>query len=135
MLKVLGTELDFDITSPTDLDRYLAACDKMAQAGARLPAPPEAQTPAAGQDALEWTRAYRHWVAANCELVTNWIDDIFGVGAANRLLGPKTSLSEILNTYDALEAAITEQGEAVGARLRQFAPNRATRRGNKGQTS
>lgn len=133
MLKVLGNELDFDITSPDDLDRYLAACDKMVQASMQLPAPPDAGMPGGGQDALEWTRAYQRWVKANCELVTNWIDDIFGEGTVNRLLGPKTSLSAILDTYDALKAAITKQGETAAAHLRQFAPNRATRRGKGGR--
>lgn len=135
MLKVLGNELDFDITSPDDLDRYVAACEEMIQANESLPAPPEAYDPAAGRDAFEWTKVYRSWVRANCELITNWIDAIFGEGTANKLLGPKTSMNAILDVYDALEAAIADQGAATGARMRQFAPNRATRRAmSRGQT-
>ncbi len=128
MLKVLDTELDFDITSPDDLDRYIRANEKMVAQAAQLPPMPQTTV------GLANLRAYQEWVAANCRQITDWIDDIFGEGTANKLLGPKTSLSAILDTYDALKAAVTAQGEAVGARLRQFAPNRATRRAKKGQT-
>lgn len=128
MLKVLGNELDFDITSPDDIDRYIRASEKMAAGAAQLP--PMPQTIAGLAD----LRAYQKWVAANCKQITDWVDDIFGEGTANRLLGSKTSLSQILCLYDAIRDAAGQQGKEVATHLRQFAPNRATRRAQKGQT-
>lgn len=128
MLKVLGNELDFDITSPDDLDRYIRASEKMVAEAAQLPPMPQTTV------GLANLRAYQEWVAANCRQITDWIDDIFGEGTANRLLGPKTSLSQILRLYDAIRDAAGQQGKEVAAHLRQFAPNRATRCAQKRQT-
>lgn len=127
MLKVLDTELDFDITSPDDLDRYIRASEKMAAQAAQLPPVPH------GLNGLGDLKAYQAWVAANCKQITDWVDDIFGEGTANKLLGPKTSLSKILDLYDAIRDAAGQQGEEIALHVRQFAPNRATRRGRKGQ--
>lgn len=127
MLKVLGTELDFDITSPDDLDRYIRASEKMVAEAAQLPPMPQTTV------GLANLRAYQEWVEANCRQITDWIDDIFGEGTANKLLGPKTSLSQILCLYDAIRDAAGQQGKEVATHLRQFAPNRATRRAKKGR--
>lgn len=127
MLHVLGVELNFDITAPDDLDRYLRACERLEEVGKALPPMPEAGVGA------DWTRAYRDWVRANCKAVTDFIDDVFGEGTANRLLGPKTSLSRILDVYDAIQAAAGEQAQRILRHTLEFAPNRATREEPGGQ--
>ena len=124
MLKIQDYEIDFDITSPEDLHRYNAACAAMEQAEIGLP-------PMPAQERLQ-TRAglkeYEAYITGQCRLLTDFIDEAFGGGTCNALLGPKTSLDRLLDVTDALRAAITAQGQQAGRRLAAYMPNRATRR-------
>ncbi|WP_418668025.1 DUF6673 family protein [Allofournierella sp.] len=122
MLKINGTEVDFDITSPEDLRRYRAAGERMRQAAAGLPDPPAEALTDASFD------AYVAFMEAQCRLVTDFIDDAFGQGVCDRLLGPKTSLERLLDLCDAIGEAVGRQSSEVGAKLAQYAPNRATGR-------
>lgn len=124
MLTVLGKQIDFDVTSPADMQRYLDAEAAMHEASADLP---PAQDPAA-MATLEGLQAYQANLAAHCKLLTNFIDAAFGDGTCNALLGPKTSLSTLLDVMDALRNAITSQGAQYAQRLAAYKPNRATRR-------
>lgn len=122
MLLVMGQELDFDITAPDDLDRYLRCGEMMStQAAAAPPMPQAVTTP-------QEMRAYADWCRAYCRICTDWIDAVFGDGTANQLLGPKTSLAKILDVCDAIQDAATRQGEEIGLHIKKFTPNRATRR-------
>lgn len=124
MLTVLGKEIDFDVTSPADMQRYLDAETAMKKAAAALPPDPD---PAA-MATMEGLLAYQEHLAAQCKLLTDFIDAAFGDGTCNALLGPKTSLSTLLDVMDALRDAITSQGAQYAQRLAAYRPNRATRR-------
>ena len=124
MLTVLGKEIDFDVTSPADMQRYLAAETAMHEAAATLPPAPDPATMAT----MEGLHAYQEHLAAQCKLLTDFIDAAFGDGTCNALLGPKTSLSTLLDVMDALRDAITSQGTKYAQRLAAYKPNRATRR-------
>ena len=124
MLTVLGKEIDFDVTSPADMQRYLEAEAAMQKAAAALPPDPD---PAA-MATMEGLQAYQEHLAAQCKLLTDFIDAAFGDGTSNALLGPKTSLSTLLDVMDALRDAITSQGAQYAKRLAAYKPNRATRR-------
>lgn len=131
MITVKGCEIDFDITSPDDLQRYLTACDAMDQVAADLPAmpaPEEMASPAG-------IRAYTAYITGQCKLLTDFIDAAFGDGTCNALLGPKTSLDTLLDVVDALREAISSQGQRTGARIASYLPNRATRRADKKKAS
>lgn len=125
MLTVKGLELDFDITAPEDMDRYLRCGEEMSAKAAAAPPMPQIVSTSAH------LAAYKDWLTAYCRICTEWIDAVFGAGTANKLLGSKTSLSKILDVCDAIREATTKQGEAVGLHLQEFAPNRATRRSRK----
>lgn len=118
MLKVGGTEIDFDITSPEDLRRYRAAGEKMRQAAAGLPKAPAKTLTEAGFD------EYIAFVETQCRLVTDFVDDAFGEGVCDRLLGPKTSLEKLLDLCGSIGEAVERQSSQVGAKLTQYAPNR-----------
>lgn len=124
MLTVLGKEIDFDVTSPADMQRYLEAEAAMQKAAAALPPDPD---PAA-MATVEWLQAYQAHLAAQCKLLTDFIDAAFGDGTCNALLGPKTSLSTLLDVMDALRDAIRSQGAQYAQRVAAYKPNRATRR-------
>lgn len=124
MLTVLGKEIDFDVTSPADMQRYLAAETAMHEAAATLTPAPDPATMAT----MEGLQAYQEHLAAQCKLLTDFIDAAFGDGTCNALLGPKTSLSTLLDVMDALRDAITSQGTKYAQRLAAYKPNRATRR-------
>lgn len=124
MLTVLGQQIDFDITSPADIQRYLAAGEAMEQAAAGLPPMPDGdalQTP----DGL---RAYAAYLNGQCKLLTDFIDAAFGDGTCNALLGPKTSLDRLMDVVDALREAVTAQGQRTSQKIAAYLPNRATRR-------
>ena len=124
MLTVLGKEIDFDVTSPADMQRYLAAETAMHEAAATLPPTPDPATMAT----MEGLQAYQEHLAAQCKLLTDFLDAAFGDGTCNALLGPQTSLSTLLDVMDALRDAITSQGTKYAQRLAAYKPNRATRR-------
>ncbi|PWM58569.1 MAG: hypothetical protein DBX91_08425 [Subdoligranulum variabile] len=124
MLTVLGKEIDFDVTSPADMQRYLDAEAAMQKAAAALPPDPD---PAA-MATREGLQEYQAHLAVQCKLLTDFIDAAFGDGTCNALLGPKTSLSTLLDVMDALRDAISNQGTQYAQRLAAYKPNRATRR-------
>ena len=49
-------------------------------------------------------------MAAYVRLLTDWIDGIFGDGACNKLLGHKTSLSNVMSLCDEIGEAAVQQG-------------------------
>ena len=106
------------------MQRYLAAETAMHEAAATLPPAPDPATMAT----MEGLQAYQEHLAAQCKLLTDFIDAAFGDGTCNALLGPKTSLSTLLDVMDALRDAITNQGTKYAQRLAAYKPNRATRR-------
>lgn len=125
MLKVLEHEIDFDITSPADLQRYLAAAEEMDRAAADLPGMP-------APDALqtrEGLEQYAACVAGQCRLLTGFLDAAFGDGTCSALLGPKTSLNRLLEVCAALREALAAQGEQTASLLAEYLPNRAASRG------
>lgn len=124
MITVNGHEIDFDVTAPEDLQRYLAACETMDKAAAILPPmpSPEAMASPAG------IRAYTAYITGQCKLLTDFIDAAFGDGTCNALLGPKASLDTLMDVADALRDAISAQGQSVGKRIASYMPNRSTRR-------
>ena len=111
MMKLRGHEFDFDISCPEDLERYLRCSEEMTQKAASAPPMPADMT-------------YPHGLRA----YTDWIDGIFGDGACNKLLGPKTSLSGVMSLCDEIGEAAVQQGNAVGLQIKKYMPNRATRR-------
>ena len=124
MLTVLGKEIDFDVTSPDDMQRYLEAEDAMHQAAEALPPDPDPAALATREGLL----AYQANIAAQCKLLTDFVDAAFGDGTCNALLGPKTSLATLLDVMESLRDAITGQGVQYAQRLAAYKPNRATRR-------
>lgn len=121
MLRVLDHEIDFDITSPQDMQRYLAAGRAMEEAAAALP-----DLPSADQlGSLEGLESYTVCITAQCRMLTDFIDSAFGDGTCNLLLGPKTSLNRLLDMVDALRAAIDAQGQQTAQKLAVYQPNRA----------
>lgn len=124
MLKVKGIELDFDITSPGDIVRYK-------QAGERMEAEAEnISTPTMKTDDPLFMDAYIDMLNAELHLFGNFIDEVFGDGIADRLLGNNPSLNKVTEINDALGEAMAAQGKAFGTKLQKYTPNRATRRAN-----
>lgn len=119
MLKIRDFAFDFDLSAPEDLERYLRSSAAMQEKERQ--APPAPADPADPQYLADYTA----WLKCYCGLLTDWIDDVLGAGACNRLLGPKTSLAGLLDVYDEIAAAAAAQGSAIGRHLAQYTPNRA----------
>lgn len=125
MLNVKNVELDFDITSPLDVMRYK-------EAGERMEAQASALTyPTVSPEDPAFLDAYVDMLNGQLRLFGNFLDDVFGDGAAQKLLGDNPSLRKVAEINDALSEAIEVQGKEFGVRLQKYKPNRATRRSKK----
>lgn len=124
MLIVNNLELDFDITSPADVLRYK-------QAGERMEADADALTyPTVHADDPAFLDEYIAMLNGLLQLYGNFLDDVFGDGTADKLLGKKPSMTLVDEVNDALAKAMEDQGRDFGVKLQKYRPNRATRRGN-----
>ena len=125
MLKVNDIQLDFDITSPSDVLRYKQAGERMEAEGAKIP------MPTMPPDDPGFLDAYVDMLNSQLRLFGNFIDDVFGDGVAEQLLGNNPSLNKVTEINDALGDAMEAQGKDFGVKLQKYKPNRATRRAKK----
>lgn len=125
MLNVNGVDLNFDITSPADVVRYKQAGERMEAAGA------EVSYPSMATDDPGFLDAYVDMLNRLLRLYGNFLDEAFGEGTADALLGANPSLTKVQSVVDAIGAALAAQGRDFGVALRKYQPNRATRRGQK----
>lgn len=125
MITVNGIQLDFDITSPSDVLRYKQAGESMEAEGADI------SLPELSPDDPKFLDAYVDMLNAELRLFGNFIDAIFGDGVAEQLLGSNPSLNKVTEINDALGEAMEAQGKEFGVKLQKYKPNRATRRAQK----
>lgn len=125
MIEINNVQLDFDITSPTDVLRYKQAGERMEAEGANI------SMPAVAPDDPGFLDAYVDMLNAQLRLFGNFIDEVFGDGIAQQLLGSNPSLNKVTEINDALALAMEAQGKNFGVKLQKYKPNRATRRGKK----
>ena len=122
MITVNGIQLDFDITSPTDVMRYKKAGEDMEAEAAAI------SLPNVSPDSPDFLDAYIEMLNCELRLFGNFVDDVYGDGVAEQLLGNNPSLNKVAEINDALEAAMEEHGNEFGIKLKKYKPNRATRR-------
>lgn len=125
MIKVNNIQLDFDITSPSDVLRYKQAGERMEAEGANI------ALPTLAPDDPGFLDAYVDMLNAQLRLFGNFIDDVFGDGIAEQLLGNNPSLNKVAEINDAMSVAMEAQGTEFGVKLQKYQPNRATRRAKK----
>ena len=125
MIEINNIQLDFDITSPSDVLRYKQAGEHMEAEGAAI------ALPALAPDDPEFLDAYVEMLNAQLKIFGNFIDEVFGDGVAERLLGNNPSLNKIAEINDATSVAMEAQGTEFGVKLQKYKPNRATRRAKK----
>lgn len=122
MITVNNVQLDFDITSPMDVLRYKKAGEQMEADGKEL------SMPTLSPDDPKFLDAYVDMLNAELRLFGNFIDEVFGDGIADQLLGNNPSLNKVAEINDALGEAMEAQGKEFGVKLQKYKPNRATRR-------
>ena len=122
MITINGIELDFDITSPNDVLRYKKAGERMEAASEAV------EHPAIDPADPSFLDAYIAMLNSELHLFGNFIDEVFGDGTADQLLGGNPSLNKIAEINDAMGAAFEIQGRDFGVKLQKYKPNRATRR-------
>lgn len=122
MLKINDLELDFDITSPTDVLRYKQAGEHMEAAASNL------NFPELASDDPGFLDNYVNMLNSQLRLFGNFIDEVFGEGVAQKLLGSNPSLNRVTEVNEAISQALASQGKEFGVRLQKYKPNRATRR-------
>ncbi len=125
MLTVNNIKLDFDITSPADVMRYKQAGERMEAEGNTI------SYPTVSTDDPAFIDEYIAMLNGLLRIYGNFLDDAFGDGTADQLLGQNPSLTQVNAVNDALANAMEEQGKEFGVKLQKYQPNRATRRGRK----
>ena len=125
MIEVNNIQLDFDITSPSDIVRYKLAGERMEAEGANI------TLPTLSPDDPGFLDAYVDMLNAQLRLFGNFIDEVFGDGVAEQLLGNNPSLNKVNEINDALGVAMEAQGKEFGVKMQKYKPNRATRRAKK----
>ena len=78
---VNGIELNFDITSPSDVLRYKAAGERMEAEGAKI------AMPSLQPDDPNFLNTYVDMLNAQLRLFGDFLDEVFGGGVAQQLLG------------------------------------------------
>lgn len=124
-MKIRGIELEFDITSPQDILRYKKAGEKMEKEGANVSWPELAATDP------NYLEQYVESLNIQLKLYGDFMDEVFGEGIANQLLGSNPSLTKVTEIMDEMTNEFTKQGENFGVSLKKYSPNRRTKRGNK----
>lgn len=122
MITLNGIEIDFDITSPSDLLRLDAAEKAVEEKGADLPEPPKDKT------ASNYLVQYAGWLNLQLNLFGNFLDDAFGDGVAEKLMTTNPSLSKVLVINEQLATELGGHAKAIADKFSKYAPNRATRR-------
>lgn len=122
MITINNIQLDFDITSPADLLRYKQAGEHMEAEGANISTP---SVPSGDPGFLD---AYIAMLNGGLRLFGNFIDEVFGDGIAEQLLGSNPSLNKVTQINDALAGALEAQGKEFGVKVQKYKPNRAARR-------
>lgn len=124
-MNIKGIELNFDITSPADILRYKRAGELMEQKGA------ETVWPKLDEKDPDYLEDYVEMLNIELRLYGDFIDDVFGDGTADQLLGSNPSLTRVTEIIDEMSAAFSQQGKDIGVKLKKYSPNRASRRGKK----
>ena len=122
MIIINDIELDFDITSPSDVQRYKDAGDLMEGEGERI------SLPTLEPDDPGFLDAYIEMLNCELRIFGNFIDEVFGDGVAEQLLGNNPSLTKVAEINDAIGEALETQGKEFGVKLQKYKPNRAARR-------
>jgi hypothetical protein len=124
MIEVNGVQLDFDITSPADVLRYKQAGEHMEASGV------DVALPTLAPDDPGFLDEYVNMLNGQLRLYGDFLDEVFGDGKAQMLLGSNPSLSKVTEINEAVSAALESQGKDFGVKLQKYKPNRATRRAN-----
>jgi hypothetical protein len=125
MITVNNIQLDFDITSPSDVVRYKQVGERMEAEAAGI------SLPTVAPDDPDFLDAYVEMLNSELRLYGNFIDEVFGDGVAAQLMGNNPSLNKVAEINDALGEAMEAQGKEFGVKLQKYKPNRATRRAGK----
>ncbi len=116
MITVNGTKLNFDITSPDCLKRYLSALQKLNSN----------KTEKTVKQNCNTIEEYTQLLEGECKAVTNFIDEIFGDGTCNALLGSEASLLQLFNVCESIAQQIQNQTSNATQKFTMYKPNRKT---------
>ncbi len=117
MLTVYNTLLDFDITCPEDLMRYNSAIAHLNEH--------KKKTKNAGTTHDENSmNSYVEFLRQECDVVINFIDEVFGEGTCNKLLGEKSSLSSLIDLCDEIAIAVKSSAKCTEKKFARYEPNR-----------
>lgn len=124
MIVIQGIEVEFNITSPTDILRLNEAQEKASRREAEIQAPQDVDSPT-------YLREYAGWLNSLLNVFGNFIDDAFGEGLAQRLLTNNPSLDMVFDVNDELEKVLGDHSRQITDRFNKYRPNRASRRAKK----
>lgn len=118
MMKVNGVELKFDVTNPVDLERYQNAKSKLEKAEAKL-----ANRAIPMPDSPNYINEYISLLNSQLRIIGNFLDDAFGDGVAENLLGKTPSLNEVSEVMNSIVTSLEELNKETAVKLAALLPN------------
>ena len=116
-MKILGVEIDFDFTSPKDMRRYKQAYERKCERAAAIPNPTVPVTDPGYID------EYIDMVDQALRVFGDFLNEAYGDGVADQLLGDNPSMTRLLEVQEAEEKAYEQMGEELGRAMARYAPN------------
>lgn len=118
-MNINGIDLNFDFTSPTDMMRYRTAATRLAKRAAEIPDLPTST------DDPQYMEKYIDMLNGTLKVYGDFVDEVFGDGTANKLLGDNPSMAKVLEIRAAIDEALEQEGRKLGAQMAKYIPNRA----------
>ena len=119
-MTISGIPVCFDFTSPKDILRYKQATEKKNARAAEIPNPTVPITDP------KYIDEYVDMLNQMLIIFGDFLNEAFGDGVAEQLLGDNPSMTKILEVQAAVEKAFEKQGEELGQAMAKYAPNPET---------
>ncbi len=100
---IIETKLNFDITSPQDIQRYKTASEKMEKASKQV------ARPTVMFDHPDYLNQYLAMISIELKLYADFLDEAFGQGTAQSLLGENPSILKAAEVNARLAIALQNQ--------------------------
>ena len=119
-MKIFDLDVDFDFTSPKDVLRYKQASEKKSARAAEVPNPTVPITDP------KYIDEYLEMINQTLRIYGDFLNEAFGEGTAEELLGDNPSITKSLEVQEAIEKAFEKQGKELGLAMAKYMPNQAT---------
>lgn len=115
-MKIRNIEVDFDFLDADDMEKFEKEAEKVKEEC---------------KNKENKEMSYSELLRAECEIINNFFDNVFGNGISEKIFKGKNNLSDHIKAFeDIVNEKIAQQNELNSA-FERYQPNRVERRYNK----